>query len=154
MVFSVTTDEAAAGVYSVNAIAQSGGRNYQAGWRSVGYQGLRPYNQYLPAELKTRKVDVKLAPGLRIGYVMGPGDMVPEAIEELGVQPHVLERRGARFRGSFARGMFWSSAFAPIPRALSWRLSSRSSTSSCARGGTLIVQYQSDNLPRPAAARH
>ena len=31
-----------------------------------------------------------MAPGLRIGYVMGPGDMVPEAIEELGVQPHVL----------------------------------------------------------------
>jgi hypothetical protein len=40
--------------------------------------------------LKTRKVDVKLAPGLRIGYVMGPGDLVPDAIEELGVQPHVL----------------------------------------------------------------
>ena len=89
LVFSVTTDEAAAGVYKVNAIAQSGGRSYQSGWRSVGYQGVRPYNQYLPAELKTRKVDVKMAPGLRIGYVMGPGDMVPEAIEELGVQPHL-----------------------------------------------------------------
>ena len=33
---------------------------------------------------------MKLAPGLRIGYVMGTGDMVPEAIEELGVQPHLL----------------------------------------------------------------
>jgi len=50
-----------------------------------GYAGLRPYNQYKPAQLKTRKVDVKLAPGLRIGYVMGTGDLVPEAIEGLGV---------------------------------------------------------------------
>jgi aspartate/methionine/tyrosine aminotransferase len=31
--------------------------------------------------LKTRKVDVKLAPGLRVGYIMGTGDLVPDAIE-------------------------------------------------------------------------
>ena len=36
------------------------------------------------AELRTRKVDVKLAPGLRIGYVMGTGDLVPDAIEGFG----------------------------------------------------------------------
>ena len=56
---------------------------------SVGYPGLRPYNQYKPAKLKTRKVDVKLAPGLRVGYIMGPA-IVPEAIEALGVTPHLL----------------------------------------------------------------
>ena len=43
--------------------------------------GLRPYNLYKPAQLKTRKVDVKLAPGLRIGYVMGTGDLVPEPLK-------------------------------------------------------------------------
>ena len=35
-------------------------------------------------------MDVKLAPGLRIGYVMGTGDLVPEAIEGMGVTPHLL----------------------------------------------------------------
>ena len=49
-----------------------------------------PYNQYKPAELRTRKIDVKVAPGLRVGYVMGTGDMVPEAIEALGIAPHLL----------------------------------------------------------------
>jgi hypothetical protein len=34
----------------------------------------------------TRKVDVKLAPGLRIGYIMGTGDEVPDAIEALGAR--------------------------------------------------------------------
>ena len=52
--------------------------------------GLRPYNQYKAAELRTRKVDVKVAPGLRVGYVMGTGEMVPEAIEALGVTPQLL----------------------------------------------------------------
>ena len=56
----------------------------------MGYPGLSPYNLYQAAELKTRKVDVKLAPGLRIGYVIGTGDLVPDAIEELGGKVHLL----------------------------------------------------------------
>ena len=64
--------------------------NYKTGWQTIGYPGIQPYNQYKAAKLDTRKVDVKLAPGLKIGYIMGPGDEVPEAIEELGVAPHLL----------------------------------------------------------------
>jgi LmbE family N-acetylglucosaminyl deacetylase len=148
IVFSVTTDGAASGVYSVKAIATSGRRSYESGWRSVGYQGLRPYNQYLPAELKTRKVDVKLAPGLRVGYVMGPGDLVPEAIEELGVQPHVLNE------AELASGDF--SAFNVVVigiRAYSTRPEltrvQPQLDDFVRRGGTLIVQYQSDTFPAP-----
>ncbi len=148
LVFSVTTDEAAAGVYKVDAIAQSGGRSYQAGWRSVGYQGVRPYNQYLPAELKTRKVDVKMASGLRIGYVMGPGDMVPEAIEELGVQPHLLSD------ADLASGDFspWNVLVIGI-RAYATRpalVAAQPQLDDFVRGGgTLVVQYQSGNFPAP-----
>jgi LmbE family N-acetylglucosaminyl deacetylase len=148
IVFSVSTDGAASGVYSVKAIAQSAGRTYESGWRSVGYQGLLPYNQYLPAELKTRKVDVKLAPGLRVGYVMGPGDLVPDAIEELGVQPHILNE------GDLASGDF--SAFNVLVigiRAYSTRpplTKVQPQLDQFVRdGGTLIVQYQSDTFPAP-----
>jgi LmbE family N-acetylglucosaminyl deacetylase len=148
LVFSVTTDGATAGVYNVEAIAQSRGRSYKTGWRSVGYQGLRPYNQYLPAELKTRKVDVKLAPGLHIGYVMGPGDLVPEAIDELGVQPHVLSQ------SELASGDFsaWNVLVIGI-RAYSTRPELAAVQPQLdefvRRGGTLIVQYQSETFPAP-----
>ncbi len=148
LVFSVSTDGAAAGVYSLKAIAQSAGRSYQTGWRSIGYLGLRPYNQYLPAELKTRKVDVKLAPGLRIGYVMGPGDLVPEAIDELGVVPHFLND------AELASGDF--SAFNVLVigiRAYSTRPALAAVQPQLdefvRRGGTLIVQYQSATFPAP-----
>ena len=82
-------------------MAHSGGHSYETGWQSVGYAGLRPYNQYKPAQFKTRKVDVKLAPGLRIGYVMGTGDLVPEAIEGMGVDAASAHGCRADLRRSF-----------------------------------------------------
>ena len=90
ILFSVTPAATETGAYSIKAVAHSGGRTYESGWHSVGYAGLRPYNQYKPAELETRKIEVKLAPGLRIGYVMGTGDLVPDAIEGMGISPTFL----------------------------------------------------------------
>ena len=91
LVFSVSpAGDVKARAYAIEAVAHAGGKSYSIGWQSIGYPGLRPYNQYKAAELRTRKVDVKVAPGLRVGYVMGTGDLVPEAIEALGVKPHLL----------------------------------------------------------------
>ena len=148
IVFSVSTDEAKTGVYSVKAIARVGERSYETGWRSIGYPGLLPYNQYLPAELKTRKVDVKMAPGLRIGYIMGPGDMVPEAIEELGVQPHVLNASEVASSDFAAWNVLVIGirAYSTRPEiaAIQPRLDEF-----VRNGGTLIVQYQSETFPAP-----
>ncbi len=36
-------------------------------------------------------VDVKVAPGLKVGYVMGTGDEVPQALESMGVAVHLLQ---------------------------------------------------------------
>jgi LmbE family N-acetylglucosaminyl deacetylase len=148
LIFSVTTDGAEAGVYPIEAVAHSGGQSYQTGWQSVGYAGLRPYNQYKPAQLKTRKVDVKLAPGLRIGYVMGTGDLVPEAIEELGATPHLLSAPELESSDLSA----WNVIVIGI-RAYSSRpelsVVQPRLQEFVERGGTLIVQYQSANFPAP-----
>jgi LmbE family N-acetylglucosaminyl deacetylase len=148
LTFSVTTDGAEAGVYPIEAVAHSGGQSYQTGWQSVGYSGLRPYNQYKPAQLKTRKVDVKLAPGLRIGYVMGTGDLVPEAIEELGATPHLLSAPELESSDLSA----WNVIVIGI-RAYSSRpelsVVQPRLQEFVERGGTLIVQYQSANFPAP-----
>jgi len=157
LVFSVTTDDATTGAYSINAVVHTTSINhtstltphdYTTGWQSIGYPGLRPYNLYKPAQLKTRKIDVKLAPGLRIGYVMGTGDLVPEAIEGLGVKPHLLTAAELSSGDLSA----WNVIVVGI-RAYSAR-----PELTCAQprleefvrqGGTLIVQYQSGNFPAP-----
>ncbi len=148
LVFSVSTDDAQAGSYRVQAVAHSGGQTYETGWQRAGYPGLRPYNMYKPAELKTRKVDVKLAHGLRVGYVMGTGDPVPQAIEALGVTPHLLTD------AELATGNLsaWNVIVIGI-RAYSARpelATDQPRLDAFVRGGgTLIVEYQNGNFPAP-----
>jgi hypothetical protein len=146
--FSVTPSDVGAGAYSIRAVAHSAARSYEAGWRSVGYQGLEPYNQYRSATLETRKVDVRLAAGLRIGYIMGTGDMVPEAISELGVEPQMLSDADLASADLSA----WNVIVVGI-RAYSTRrelaLAQPRLDEFVRRGGTLIVQYQSGTFPAP-----
>ena len=160
LVFSVTTDDATAGAYSINAVVHATSNShtptpapltphdYTSGWQSVGYPGLRPYNLYKPAQLKTRKIDVKLAPGLRIGYVMGTGDLVPEAIKGLGVAPHLLTAAELTTGDLSA----WNVIVIGI-RAYSARpelTAAQPRLDEFVRlGGSLIVQYQSANFPAP-----
>ncbi len=146
--FSVTPTGAATGAYSVEAIVHSGGKDYETGWHNVSYAGLRPYNQYKPAVLRTRKIDVKLAPGLRIGYVMGPGDLVPDAIEGLGVAPHLLTDAEL----ASADLSQWNVIVVGI-RAYTTRPELGKNQARLddfvRNGGTLVVEYQSSTFPAP-----
>lgn len=148
LVFSVTPAATKSGIYGIEAVAHANGKTYETGWQSIGYPGLTPYNQYKAARLSTRKVDVKLAPGLRIGYVMGTGDLVPEAIEELGVTPHPLS--AAELASSDLSA--WNVIVIGI-RAYSTRpelAAVQPRLDEFVRnGGTLIVQYQSADFPAP-----
>lgn len=148
ILFSVTPASAQTGAYSIKAVAQSSGRTYESGWHSVGYPGLRPYNQYAPAELKTRKIDVKVAPGLRIGYVMGPGDLVPEAMEGMGLTPHLLSYADlvSGDLGAYNVIVIGIRAYSVRPELA--KVQPRLDDF-VRNGGTLIVQYQSNNFPAP-----
>jgi LmbE family N-acetylglucosaminyl deacetylase len=88
--FEVFPDRLEQKPYTITAVAESGGRQYREGFVTVGYPGVRPYNFYEPATFRTSGVDVKLSTGLRIGYIMGTGDSVPEFLKELGVQAEFL----------------------------------------------------------------
>ncbi|MDR3775529.1 MAG: PIG-L family deacetylase [Terracidiphilus sp.] len=148
LIFSVTAATVQAGSYNIQAEAHSAGRIYQTGWQHVGYTGVRPYNLYQPAQLKTRKIDVKLAPGLRVGYLMGTGDTVPEAIEALGVAPHLLSIKELASNDLSAWNVIVLGirAYSAHPElaALQPRLQKFAEN-----GGTLVVQYQSATFPAP-----
>jgi LmbE family N-acetylglucosaminyl deacetylase len=149
LVFSVSPGpDVAARAYTIEAVVHSGGKDYSTGWQSIGYPGLRPYNQYKAAELRTRKVDVKVAPGLRVGYIMGTGDTVPDAIEALGVTPHLLTPTELTSGGLSQWDVLVVGirAYSALPElaAAEPRLEDFVD-----RGGTLIVQYQSSTFPAP-----
>ncbi len=148
ILFSVTPSGVQGGAYNLQARVESSGKTFTSGWTGLGYPGLRQYNRYTDAALKTRRVDVKLAPGLRIGYVMGPGDLVPEAIEAMGATPHLLSAAELASADLSA----WNVILIGI-RAYSTRLELNAAQPRLdefvRNGGTLIVQYQSATFPAP-----
>jgi LmbE family N-acetylglucosaminyl deacetylase len=134
--------------YEIHAVAQSGNDRFKEGFTTVGYPGLRPYYLYAPATYRLRAVDVKLPPDLKVGYIMGTGDEVPEALAEIGVQPHMLSA------ADLAQGDL--SAYDAIVvgiRAYSSRPELAAATPRLLeyvrQGGTLLVQYQSVDFPAP-----
>ncbi len=154
LMFSVSpAGDVAARAYTIRAVAHVDGKDYTTGWQSIGYTGLRPYNQYKPAELRTRKVDVKLAPGLRVGYVMGTGDTVPDAIEALGITPHLLSNDEL----ATADLSQWN-VIVVGDRAYSVRPALAAAESRLEafveHGGTLLVALPDQQLSRAAAAGH
>ena len=75
---------------NLTADAVYNGHEYKQGYRAVGYPGLRPVFLYRPATYHTTGVNVKVAPGLNVGYIMGAGDDVPESLQNLGIKVHFL----------------------------------------------------------------
>jgi LmbE family N-acetylglucosaminyl deacetylase len=88
--FEVTPNRLVEKLYTITAIAEYDGHEYKEGYHTVGYQGLRPYNLYQPATYRTTGVNVTVAKGLNVGYIMGAGDDVPQSLENLGIKIHFL----------------------------------------------------------------
>jgi LmbE family N-acetylglucosaminyl deacetylase len=76
--------------YRIDAIAASAGREYREGYTIVRHRDLETRNLYRPAAATVRGVDVRIVPGLTVGYVMGVGDDVPAGLAQMGVDVRLL----------------------------------------------------------------
>jgi LmbE family N-acetylglucosaminyl deacetylase len=89
--FNVSLPRAATGAdYQIHAVAEYGGRAYTEGYRVIASRDLEPRHLYRPATMDVRGIDVQVAPNLSVGYVMGVGDEVPQALEQIGVKVTML----------------------------------------------------------------
>jgi LmbE family N-acetylglucosaminyl deacetylase len=76
--------------YRIEAVASSGGREYHEGYATIRHRDLETRYLYRDGVASVRGVDVKIAPGLKVGYVMGVGDDVPSGLVQLGVSVQLL----------------------------------------------------------------
>lgn len=67
------------------------GWTWERGFERITYAGLGSLYLAPPARLLVRPVDVRVPPGLKVGYVMGSGDEVPAALRQLGVDVTLLD---------------------------------------------------------------
>src|SRR5262249_38784827 len=89
--FTVAVPHVTAGAeYRMHAVAAYGGREYKDGYQDIAHRDLEPRHLYRPATMEVRGMDVQVAPHLSVGYVMGVGDDVPQALAQLGVHVTML----------------------------------------------------------------
>ena len=90
--FTVTPSrDAAPDLYELRAVASYGGQESSAGFTRIHHPGLETAYVSRPAVHRVRLMDVAVAPGLEVGYVMGTGDAVPETIRQLGATVTLLD---------------------------------------------------------------
>lgn len=145
--FEVIADRLEQKPYTVTAVAESGGRQYREGFITVGYPGLRPYNLYMPATYRTSGVDVKVSSELRVGYVMGTGDAVPQSLENLGIHVEFLSPQDLA-QGDLQKYdviLLGVRAYTARPELAS---NNNRLLDYVRNGGVLIVQYQSVQYDR------
>jgi len=132
----------AAGEYAVRAAFEAeGGTRYARGYQTIGYPHVRAHPLYQPAAGRVRAFDLRLPEGLRIGYVRGASDEVPEALLRLGLRVELL---GADSLASGSLGRYdvlvvGSRAYEVRPDLVA---NHRRLLEYAERGGTLLVQYQ------------
>ncbi|MFN6963181.1 MAG: NEW3 domain-containing protein [Pyrinomonadaceae bacterium] len=91
--FDVTIPaNAKAGDYKITARAAVSGQTYDRTMQTIAYPHIQTHRRYVPAEVSVKVMDLKVAP-VRVGYIMGSGDRVPEAIKRLGLDVKMLEEK-------------------------------------------------------------
>ncbi len=128
------------GTFEVRAEARVGSASYGHDMQAIAYPHIQTHRLYQPATARVQAFDVSVAP-VTVGYIMGSGDQVPDAIRRLGLDvtlidgPMLATGDLSRFdtivvgvRASEARPEFVA-ATARLRQYME-------------QGGTLIVQYQ------------
>jgi LmbE family N-acetylglucosaminyl deacetylase len=137
---------ASTGEATLHAFAIAGNTRYADGFLSAGYSGLRPYNLYRPAVVQVHVIPVQVASGTRVGYVMGTGDPVPQALRALGIPVDLLTPSDLRSvdlsrYSAIVLGVRTYTADPALPSA------SAALQHFAQAGGTVVIQYQSGDFP-------
>ncbi len=128
------------GSYKLEAEAEIGGKKFDQTMNVVAYDHIQTHRYYTKAETKVNVLDLKTA-NVKVGYIMGSGDQIPEAIRQIGPGVKLLSKKDLT-SGDFSKydvivvGVRASETrpdyISNNQRLLDW----------VKRGGTMIVQYQ------------
>ena len=157
--FQVTAPaEAHPGEYTLRAVVTSAampGRRFAEGYQEIEYPHVERRQVIKPAEAALKVVDVKTVPSLDVGYIVGAGDQVPTAIEQLGARLSYIDADELAW-GDLSRHDVIVTGVRAYEKRADLRAYNRRLLDYAARGGTLIVQYNKtgfnnvDFAPYPA----
>ena len=132
------------GQYIVKSVASVGAERFETGFQTVEYPHIRRRQLEIPASVAVKVMDVRLAPSLTVGYVMGTGDEIPAALRGLGATVQLLDGDELAW-GDLRR---YDAIFIGV-RAYDSREDLRANNKRvldyASAGGTVVVQYNRGN---------
>ena len=135
---------------AMRAVATVGGREIGAGIQVISYPHIPAQTLFPPSDVKLVRSNVKVAVK-KIGYIMGAGDEMPDALRQLGLDVTVLSPSDLE-QGDLSR---FETIVCGV-RAYNVREDLRANQPRLMEyvknGGTYIVQYQVGDSPDPNAA--
>jgi len=125
---------------TVRAVLEAEGEKYGEGYTLVTREDLGSFYYYQPARQRVSIVDVKAPHDLKVGYIMGAGDDIPEVLKEVGmnvtmIAPEKLATEDLSRFGTIVLGIRAYDTQKEVAAANQKLLDFVSA------GGTLVVQY-------------
>ncbi len=146
------------GAYTLRAVVTSkatGDTKFASGYQEIEYPHIERRQVIKPAEMALKVVDVKTTPQISVGYIVGVGDQVPAAIEQLGAKLSLIDQDEMAW-GDLAKYNVILTGVRAYERRADLRAYNHRLLDYAERGGTVIVQYnkmefnQSEYGPYPA----
>ncbi len=78
------------GEAEIRAVAVRGDETFREGYQVIAYNHIQTRHLFHPAVSRIKMIDVVVPRNLQVGYVMGTGDEVPDAIRQLGATVTML----------------------------------------------------------------
>jgi LmbE family N-acetylglucosaminyl deacetylase len=141
--FNLTAPSAAsrkAGDTIVRARVTEGSATYAQGYQVVEYPHTTRRHVLRAPEVTVKTLNVQVKPNLSIGYVMGVGDEVPSALEQLGARVEFLDTDDLAW-GDLNRFDVVMTGVRAYERRADLRANNRRVIDYARAGGTVIVNY-------------
>ncbi len=127
---------------TLRAVVHANGEDYSQGYSLITREDLGAYSYFQPATQKLSFVRAALPANLRVGYVMGAGDEIPTALEQLGIGVELIapETLGQTDLSRFSTIVLGIRAYDTHKEVAA---NNKRLLDYVNNGGTLVVQYNS-----------
>jgi len=138
--FTVRPTTRQSGEFDFRAVVRLEGVDYDRGYQVIEYPHTHRQHLVEAAHVRMKVLDVAIAPALRVGYVMGVGDLVPPAIEQLGATVDLLGPDELAW-GDLTKYDVLVTGVRAYERRPDLRAYNQRLLDFAERGGTVLVQY-------------
>ena len=106
----------------------------------IEYPHTQHRHKLIAAEATVKAIDVAVAPGLSVGYIMGVGDQVPAALQQLGVNLSLIDPDELAW-GDLSKYHTIMTGVRAYERRADLRANNHRLVQYVENGGTVVVQY-------------